>query len=268
MFGRDIDLHFHAVADLGSDGVARAHEEGPLGNVGGGIDGEAEDVLRGIAAAKAVSGQRAVLGIAQDVASEPVLGQADVPPVVRVHHHERRRKFLRPGDLLDGATDDIDLVPARGGMQEADGERRGLRDQAVEIFPHVVAREQLQFFGEVHIVRHHRADESHQFAEVVENLTRCGNPGGDGLDSLAHRGERGLVLRFGAGFRHGRGRGHRLKHLNEIDHLEGGRVGREQIPDGQLLARFHGDAGQATDLQHPGDGGTDRSVRDGGLPLE
>jgi hypothetical protein len=26
--------------------------------------------------------------------------------------------------------------------------------------------------------------------------------------------------------------------------------------------------GQATDLQHPGDGGTDRSVRDGGLPLE
>jgi len=74
-----------------------------------------------------------------------------------------------------------------------------------EIFSHVVAREQLQFFGEVHIVRHHRADESHQLAEVVEDLTRCGNP-------VAMVLTRSLtvvnvaVLRFGAGFRHRRGR--------------------------------------------------------------
>jgi len=173
---RDIDLHFHAITNLRSDGAAGTDEERALRDVRGRNHGQPEDVLRRICDAEADTRQRTLLRIAQNVAPEAVLGQTDIPPVGRMHHHERRRKFLRRSDLLDRATDEVDLVPAFDRNQQAGGERRGLRNQTVQVFSDVIAGKKLQLFFEVDVVWHHRPQERHQLSEVFEHLARCRNP--------------------------------------------------------------------------------------------
>src|SRR6185312_4031365 len=131
VLGGDLELHLHAIPDFRRGGISGADQERARRNRRR-PDRLQTEQRRGVDRA---------LRIAEDIATVLILLQAHIPVILRVDDDEGRLELLRHFDLLDGATDDVDLVPAGRRAQEARVEAGRLRNQAVEVFTGAIARE-------------------------------------------------------------------------------------------------------------------------------
>jgi hypothetical protein len=71
--------------------------------------------------------------------------------------------------LLDGATNDVELVVPSARAEQRSIECRSLSQKTPEVFARTIASQQLQLFRKTHAIRKARIDETSQFGKVAMN---------------------------------------------------------------------------------------------------